>query len=68
MPMNGLIIKRQTVRMDDPHKEHEAKAEHDEGRGSAPPGHVNEPLVTPQAKDDGQELVSNKFHHRAAVD
>jgi hypothetical protein len=60
--------KRPTLRMDDPHNEHQSKVENDEGRGSASPRHVNEPSVFPAREDHGQQLVSSNFAHRAAVD
>jgi hypothetical protein len=54
--------------MDGPHNEPETKAEHEEGKGSASPRLLNEPPVFPAREDHGQQLVSNNFAHRAAVD
>ncbi|OQD77347.1 hypothetical protein PENANT_c113G03647 [Penicillium antarcticum] len=46
--------------MDGLHNEHEAKVEQDQGRGSAPPGYLNELPVFPAMQDLSHQPVSNE--------
>ncbi|KAJ6066919.1 uncharacterized protein N7446_003956 [Penicillium canescens] len=55
--------------MDGLHNEHEAKVEQDQGRGSIPPGYINELPEFPAMQDLGQQplqLPPNEAHTLAA--